>query len=152
MGDIFKAIIGFKDRVMKRWRASNSKQKTAAMVGMGILGFSFLVGGVFLQAAVGAAITIGLLGWEFHDSPWVNRFMHKHGRKLDIALTIVGVMGGPGGGVTAILFGFLLGGFFTILRMLIWEGGETSKAEATVCPKCAAEKAAMEVNDVLQTA
>lgn len=149
MGDIFRAIIGFKDRVVKHWRAMNSKQKTAAMVGVGILGFSFLVGGVFLQAAVGAAITIGLLGMEFHDTPWVSRFMRKHGRKMDTALTIIGVMGGPGGGVTAILFGFLLGGFFTILRHLIWEDEKEPATKSTPCPECVAKKAAMEASDVL---
>lgn len=152
MGDIFKKVRDFKDRAVKWWGALRPKQKTAVLVGAGIIGFSFMVGGVFLQASVGAAITIGLLGMEFHDSPRMNRFMKKHGRKVDYALTILGVLSGPGGGVTAILFGFLLGGFFTLLRTLIWDGEEAPKAEIPTCPECAAKKAVVEVDDVLQTA
>lgn len=147
MSEILKTLRGLKDRVVKWWREAHPKQRVALGVGVGVLGVSFLVGGVFIQAAVGAGITVGLLGMEFHDSPWVGRFMRKHGKKLDMALTIVGVIAGPGGGITAILFGFLLGGFFTIMRLLLWPeevvvAAEAKEAEGHVCAKCGAKEEA----------
>jgi|JI10StandDraft_1071094.scaffolds.fasta_scaffold47040_4 hypothetical protein len=132
MGDLFKKLLDFKNRAIKWWGKLRPKQKSSALVAGGILGLSFLVGGVFIQAAVGAAVTVGCLGWATYDSPWVSKLMNRHGKVVDITLTILGIVAGPGGGITAVLFGCMLGGFFTVLRTMIWEPEEQPKAAEVV--------------------
>lgn len=132
MSDLLKALLDFKNRAVKWWGGLSQKQKSAVGVGIGIFGLSIFVGGVFAQAAVGAGVVVGLLGMEFHDSPAVSRFMVKYGKTLDLTLTAIGVIAGPGGGVTAVLFGFLMGGFFTILRLVLWPEEVKKPAVVTI--------------------
>lgn len=130
MREIANKLRGWKDRAVKFWGSLRPKQKTAVATAGGILGISFLVGGVFLQAAVGAAVTVGCLGWALHESELAKKIMLKWGRGIDITLTVIGILAGPGGGITAILFGCMLGGFFTVLRTLLWgEKDQTETAE-----------------------
>lgn len=150
MSDFFKKLVDFKNRLKEKWAGLRPTQKTSALVAGGILGISFLVGGVFVQAAVGAAVTVGCLGWATHDSPWVAKVMKRHGKIVDITLTILGIVAGPGGGITAVLFGCMLGGFFTVLRTMLWNDevvASTGELSEHVAPDL--QDGLSEVNNVL---
>jgi len=120
-------------KIREWWRGLSKRQHTAAFIGLGMLGIGILAGGIMLQAALGGLIINTLLWVMIRDSEWAMNLMQKYGGKIDAAITLVGLLGG-GGAATAWLTAVMIGGFFTVFRILI-AGGATEPQpaeEATV--------------------
>lgn len=103
------------------WSRFNSRQKEAASIGICMLGAGVLAGGIILQAAVGGLIVNTLFWIMVQDSEWFSNLLNKFGKKVDIALTCASIFFSPAAGVTGWIMGAMIGGFFTVFRIIFTE-------------------------------
>lgn len=97
------------------------RQKRALLIGGALLGLGSIAGPMMLQVTIGGLIVNGLLWLLIKDSEALMNFMNKYGGKIDVVVTLGGILGG--GATTAVgwLTGVMIGGFFTVFRQLFTE-------------------------------
>tara|TARA_B110000211_G_scaffold207722_1_gene243773 strand:- start:700 stop:1146 length:447 start_codon:yes stop_codon:yes gene_type:complete len=120
---ILKALSGAFEKAKEWWAALTVRQVMAAGIGAGMLAIGGLAGGILFQAAIGGLIINTLLWFMIKDSDLMMRFMERHGIKIDVAITLIGILSG-GNSATSWLTAVMFGGFFTVFRTLI-TGGDT---------------------------
>jgi hypothetical protein len=103
------------------WAALSPRQVLAAGIGAGMMGIAWLSGGILFQAAIGGLIINTLLWFMIKDSELMMAFMERHGIKIDVAITLIGILSG-GNSATSWLTAVMFGGFFTVYRTLITGG------------------------------
>lgn len=131
----------------KRWwseQASSVRNWTVGIVvGIGV----FFTGGLVLHAAM-TGIMVNFFFWYGLYNPQMKAFMERHGRKIDVAITIgsiaVGLVVGPTMGL-AMMF---IAGFFSLIRRAVCpalneqgleEGGDTIEGQYIPGPQEARE-------------
>lgn len=99
------------------WGTLSRKQKQAVGIGAAMFGGAALVGGAVFQFAMGGIIVNVLLWSILKDMPLAMNFLRKHGSKIDIGITIFGLV--SGGGLGAWLTVVMTTGFFTVFRFIL---------------------------------
>ena len=133
--DFFNGLVdtlrGWKASLIEWWNTLDRKQMIAAVAGVGVMVGAWITGGMIFQAAVGAFIINGLLWLMIYDIPYVQKVMAKHGKKIDLFLTVGGIFFGPGTGVLMWLSGAMIGVFFTTFRHLLMPHGAEAVSKET---------------------
>ena len=129
IGDwLAKAFNTFAEKAKAWWVALSPRQVVAAGIGAGMLAIGAIAGGILFQAAIGGLIINTLLWFMIKDSPVMLQFMQKHGIKVDVVITLAGILAG-GKSATSWLTAVMFGGFFTVYRTLITGGDRLANAE-----------------------
>jgi hypothetical protein len=106
------------DTARNWWAGMSDSQQNAGLAITGFTGICLLTGGAIAQFAIAAVLTNVCFWYLVKDSPKTMEFTRRHGRKIDIAVTIAAVFGSGG-----TLGGFLLGLFFasvaTFFRVML---------------------------------
>lgn len=101
-------------------------QRFYAVLGVGVVGVGFYIGGVVLQAVFAGLVFNALLWAMIRESEWLMDQMAKWGWHIDLLVTVAGIIFGLTSPVTGMMTGIVVGAIFSVFRVTICGARDTS--------------------------
>lgn len=117
MKEFFVEVRSFFTSVKRWWKDQDIGFRhwvIGLTVGLGV----FMVGGLVLHAAM-AGLMVNFFFWYGMYNPQMKAFMERHGRKIDVTITVGSIVAGLVVGPTMGLSMMFIAGFFSFIRRAV---------------------------------